>query len=50
MKIDIRKSYVIEFTEENAKEFLEMMDDWHENRPPDMTLLYIIEDFLRGHK
>lgn len=50
MNIDIRKSYVIEFTEEDAEEFLEMMDDCHDNRPPNMTLLYKIEDFLREHK
>ena len=50
MKVDIKKLYMIELTEEDVNEFIEMMDDWHENRPPDMTLLYKIEDFLRGHK
>lgn len=28
MKVDIKKVYVIEFTEEDAEEFLKMMEDW----------------------
>ena len=50
MKVDVKKLYMIEFTEEDVNEFLKMMEDWHENRPPDMTLLYNLEDILCGNK
>lgn len=50
MKVDIKKLYVLELTEEDVNEFLKMMEDWHENRPPDMTLLYNLEDILCGNK
>ena len=37
MKVDVKKLYVIELTEEDVNEFLKMMEDWHENRPPDIS-------------
>lgn len=46
MDVKVVRSFRIELTEEEAKDFLQMMEDWHANRPPDATILYAMEDAI----
>lgn len=46
MKVNVVKTFNIELSEEEVRSFLDMMNDMHECRTYDATVLYKLEEVL----